>query len=64
MEGLSIILKDVDFTTSPAKIHIRKHYSKTKVARDSFITDEAAECLSQWIDSRLIIEKRERNLDQ
>lgn len=50
VEGLSIILKDVDFTTSPVKIHIRKQYSKTKVARDSFITDEAAECLSQWID--------------
>ena len=50
VEGLSIILRDVDFSTSPAKIHIRKQYSKTKVARDSFITDEAAECLSQWID--------------
>ena len=50
VEGLSIILKDVDFTTSPVKIHIRKQYSKTKVARDSFITDEAAESLKQWID--------------
>jgi integrase len=50
VEGLSIILKDVDFSTSPVKIHIRKQYSKTKVARDSFITDEAAECLNQWIE--------------
>jgi integrase len=49
-EGLSIILKEVDFSTSPVKIHIRKQYSKTKVARDSFITDEAAECLKQWIE--------------
>jgi len=50
VEGLSIVLKDVDFSSSPVKIHIRRQYSKTKVARDSFITDEAAECLSQWID--------------
>ena len=50
LEVLSIILKNVDFSTSPVKIHIRKQYSKTKVARDSFITDEAAECLKQWIE--------------
>ena len=30
VECLAIRLKDLDFTISPTKIHIRKEYSKTK----------------------------------
>jgi integrase len=31
-EGLAIRLRDIDFTTNPTKIHIRKEYSKTRTA--------------------------------
>jgi integrase len=49
-EGLAIRLKDIDFTVSPTKIHIRKEYSKTRVARDIYISDEATHYVKQWID--------------
>ena len=31
MEALAIRLKDIDFTVSPTKIHIRKEYSRQKL---------------------------------
>jgi integrase len=49
-EGLAIRLKDIDFAVSPTKIHIRKEYSKTRVARDIYISNEATHYLNQWID--------------
>jgi integrase len=49
-EGLAIMLKDIDFTTSPTKIHIRKEYSKTRTARDIYISDEATHYLKKWIE--------------
>lgn len=49
-EGLYVRLKDIDFSISPAKIHIRKEYAKTRVARDIYISDEATHYLKQWID--------------
>lgn len=49
-EGLAIKLKDIDFSLSPTKIHIRKEFSKTRVARDIYISDEATYSLKQWID--------------
>lgn len=51
-EALAIRLKDIDFTTSPTKIHIRKEYSKTRVARDIYISDEATHYLKQWIERK------------
>jgi integrase len=50
MEGLAIRLKDLDFSVSPTKIHVRKEYAKAKVARDIYISDEATHYLKQWID--------------
>ena len=50
MEGLAIRIKDIDFSYSPTKVHIRKEYAKTRVARDIYISDEAAEYLREWID--------------
>lgn len=50
VEALSIRNKDIDFTISPTKIHIRKEYTKTKVARDIYISDEATYHLKQWLD--------------
>ena len=50
IEGLSLRLKDCDFSVSPSKIHIRKEYSKTRVARTVYISNEATSYLKQWID--------------
>ena len=49
-EGLAIRLRDIDLSMSPTKIHIRKEFSKTRVARDIYISDEATHYLKQWID--------------
>jgi integrase len=60
VEGLAIRLNDLDFTVSPTKIHIRKEYSKTKTARDIYISDEATQYLKQWIDWKYNNEERPR----
>jgi len=49
-EGLAITKKDIDFSLSPTKVHIRKEYAKTRVARDVYISVEAAQYLREWID--------------
>jgi integrase len=48
VEALAIRLKDIDFTSSPTKIHVRKEYSKTRVSRDIYISDEATKFLKDW----------------
>jgi hypothetical protein len=63
MEALAIRLKDIDFTVSPTKIHIRKEYSKTKTARDIYISDEATQYLKQWINWKYNNEERPRIKD-
>jgi integrase len=63
MEALAIRLKDIDFTVSPTKIHIRKEYSKTKTARDIYISDEATLYLRQWINWKYNNEERPRTKD-
>jgi integrase len=50
VEATAIRLKDIDFSTSPTKIRIRKEYAKTRAARDVYISDEATQYLNQWID--------------
>ena len=50
VEALAVRLKDCDFSVSPTKIHIRKEYAKTRVAREIYISDEATQYLKQWID--------------
>lgn len=49
-EALAMRVKDCDFSVSPTKIHIRKEYAKTRVARDIYISDEATQYLKQWMD--------------
>jgi integrase len=51
-EACSIREIDIDFSFNPTKIHLRKEYTKTKVARDIYISDEATQYLKQWIDWR------------
>ena len=63
VEALAIRLKDIDFTVSPTKIHIRKEYSKTKTARDIYISDEATQYLKQWINWKYNNEDRPRIKD-
>jgi integrase len=60
VEGLAIRLKDIDFSVSPTKIHIRKEYAKTKVARDIYISDEATQYLKHWIDWKYDNKERPR----
>ena len=50
VEALAIRLKDTDFSSSPTKIHVRKEFSKTKAARDVYISDEATKYLKDWMD--------------
>ena len=49
VEACAIRLRDIDFSTKPTKIHIRKEYAKTRVGRDIFITDEATKYLKDWM---------------
>jgi integrase len=49
-ECLAIRLKDCDFSVSPTKIHIRPEFSKTRVSRDIYISNEATKYLKDWIE--------------
>jgi integrase len=49
-EALAIRLKDIDFSVSPTKIHVRNEFSKTRVSRDIYISDEATKFLKDWIN--------------
>ena len=60
IEALAIRLKDIDFSVNPTKIHIRKEYAKTRVARDIYISDESTHYLKQWIDWKY----RDKNNDK
>jgi integrase len=48
-EGLAIRYRDIDFSISPTRVHIRKEFTKTKIARDIYISDEATTFLKQWL---------------
>jgi integrase len=50
IEGLAIRYRDLDFSVSPTRVHIRKEFTKTKAARDIYISDEATTYLKQWLD--------------
>ena len=49
-EAIAIRNCDIDFSTSPTKIHVRAEYTKTKTARDIYISDEATKFLKEWLD--------------
>ena len=48
VEGLAVRYKDIDFSTKPTKIYMRAKYSKNKLPREVYITDEASEQLKIW----------------
>lgn len=55
----AIVVKDIDFSASPTRIHIRKEYSKTRASRDIYISDEATYYLKQWLDWKYKDKERE-----
>jgi integrase len=63
-EALAIRIKDIDFTTNPTRIHIRKEYSKTRIARDVYISDEATQYLKQWLDWKYKNRERPRKAEE
>jgi site-specific recombinase XerC len=51
-EACSIRNMDLDFSSSPTKVHLRGEYTKTKTSRDSYISDEATKFLKEFIKFR------------
>ena len=49
-EALSIRIKDIDFNSNPVKIFVRGEYTKTKVDRIIFLTEEVTRQLKSWLD--------------
>ena len=52
MEACALRLQDVDFTCHPTKILVRREYSKTRRARDVYISDEATNHLQTLLKFR------------
>jgi integrase len=63
-EALAVRNKDLDLSVSPTKVHIRKEYSKTRVAREVYISLEATEYLKQWLDWKYKNPDRERKFSE
>jgi integrase len=49
-EGLSIRLKDIDFTTNPVKVFVRGEYTKTKQDRYVYLSTEAITFMKSWLE--------------
>jgi integrase len=64
VEGLAIRQKDIDFSVNPTKVHIRKEYTKTGVARDIYISNEATHYLKQWLEWKHNNQERPRHFNQ
>ena len=50
VEALSIRIRDLDIDSNPATIFVRGEYSKTKVDRIVFLTEEVTQQLKSWLD--------------
>ena len=50
VEALSIRIKDLEFYSNPAKVFVRGEYTKTKVDRNAFLTQEVTQQLKSWLD--------------
>jgi integrase len=50
VEALSIRVKDLDLESNSAKLRIRGEFTKTKVNRYIFITNELKEQIQKWLD--------------
>lgn len=66
-EAIAIRNCDIDFSNTPTKIHVRAEYTKTKTARDIYISNEATKFLKEWSDFKYrpktnTLEKSENDL--
>ncbi|MGB6531133.1 MAG: tyrosine-type recombinase/integrase [Candidatus Nitrosopolaris sp.] len=50
VEALSIRIKDIKFDTNPARVFVRGEFTKTKVDRFIFLTEEVTQELKSWLD--------------
>jgi integrase len=50
VEALSIRIKDLDFDSNPTRVFLRGEYTKTKVDRTIFLTEEVTQQLKSWLD--------------
>jgi integrase len=49
-EALAIQLENIDFTTHPTRIYMKAKYSKNRLPREVYISDEATDYLKRWLD--------------
>ena len=61
-EIIQIELNDIYLKEKPVRIHLRAEITKTKKQRDTFISDEALDCLKKWLAIReqYLLSKRAR----
>ena len=62
-ECLAIRNRDIDFTVKPTKVRLRKEFSKTRVGRDVYVSDEATDYLKQWLDWKYKNPDRQRKFN-
>ncbi len=62
-ELVQLRLFDVDFTTTPTKILVRKNFSKGRLSRQTFITEEATQVLQKYLKTDIGWHPNSLNLD-
>ncbi len=53
--------RDIDLSSTPARVHLRPEITKSKEARDTFISEEAKETLIEWLRVREDYHSRARS---
>lgn len=53
IEACALRFCDIYFDENPTRIHVRAKYTKTKLPRDVYISDEASHYLKEWVEHRL-----------
>gem|GEM_PF-624812 len=56
IEACALRIRDINFNDSPTGVQIRAEYTKTKKARDIYISDEASRYLKEYIEHRFGID--------
>ena len=51
-ESLRLKLSDIELDKEPVRIHIRREYTKSGLARPSFLSKEAVDTLNEWLKVR------------
>src|SRR2546430_16555374 len=51
-ESLRLKLPDIELDKEPVRIHIRREYTKSGLARPSFLSTEAVDVLREWLKIR------------